>query len=192
MKSSASRSRCLWLLTLILLTSCLEKQAELGVLPVGDTVVVDELKVQRGNTSVGEQLFTGLAYAVTEEGDTLVKDFYVNGKLHGLSQAWYANGQVQHERTYEHGKKVGQHQGWWSNGQRKFQYSFQEDEYHGEVKEWYENGMPYRQFTYEAGYEEGPQKMWRSDGKLYANYVVKNKRIYGLSGRKVCKSLWKG
>ncbi len=185
MKSSPLLSCCLWLLTLSVLLSCSEKHAE-------RVVRIVELKVQRGNTYVGEQLFTGLALELNEAGDTLLRDHYLEGKLHGLSQAWYATGQVQHERTYEHGKKVGQHQGWWSNGQRKFQYSFQEDEYHGEVKEWYENGMRYRQFTYEAGYEEGPQKMWRSDGKLYANYVVKNNRIYGLSGRKVCKSLWKG
>ncbi len=160
--------------------------------PIVKEITTDStLKTERGVTYNNGQPFTGKAFTLNAQMDTVVIDFYLDGKLHGVSRSWYASGKRMQERLYQNGRKEGIHQGWWPNGKMKFQYEFKNDEYEGSVKEWYENGVPYKHFTYSSGQEEGAQKMWKLDGKIYANYIVKNNRIYGLSGRKLCKSLRK-
>jgi antitoxin component YwqK of YwqJK toxin-antitoxin module len=149
------------------------------------------LKTHRGITSIDNVPFSGMAYLITAEGDTTLRESYLNGKLNGMSKAWYPNAQLRHERLYKNGKKEGVHLGWWPNGQLKFKYEFENDEHHGSAVEWYESGLLFKQFSYKYGYEQGSQKMWRLDGSVYANYFVKNNRIYGLSGRKNCKALGK-
>jgi antitoxin component YwqK of YwqJK toxin-antitoxin module len=149
------------------------------------------LRTNQGITYNNGNPFTGKAFALDTKRDTIALDIYFHGKLHGESKAWYSYGKIMEERWYRNGRKEGLHQAWWPNGHLKFQYEFKEDEYNGQVKEWYENGVLFKHFTYELGHEEGPQKMWRIDGSVYANYVVKKNRIYGLSGRKNCKNLWK-
>ena len=152
----------------------------------GSSVVTHE-----GITYHDQQPFTGKTFQLNQSGDTVSLIIYENGKMSGNDLAWYSTGIKKHERYYAQGRKEGVHMGWWPNGHIKFRYEFAADEYEGSVKEWYEDGTLFKSFTYEKGYENGPQKMWRIDGSVYANYVVKNNRIYGLSGRKNCKSLWK-
>lgn len=149
------------------------------------------LDTHEGTTYDGPNPFTGKTFQLNQIGDTISLVVYENGKINGADLAWYARGIKKHERYYAYGRKEGVHFGWWPNGKMKFRYEFKDDEYDGSVKEWYEDGTLFKSFTYVKGHENGTQKMWRQDGSLYANYVMKNNRIYGLSGRKNCKSLWK-
>jgi antitoxin component YwqK of YwqJK toxin-antitoxin module len=166
------------------ITSCVEHRTQ--------SFITDSMVVTHGGiTYLDQKPFTGKTFLLNQQGDTISLLVYDKGKQNGPDLAWYAKGIKKHERYYSRGKKEGVHLGWWPNGRLKFRYEFTEDEYEGSVKEWYEDGTPYRSFTYSKGYEEGPQKMWRPDGRIYANYILKNNRIYGLSGRKNCKSLWK-
>lgn len=166
----------------IVVTGCVQRGSE-----IADVSVI----THGGITYHDQKPFTGKTFRLNSEGDTISWIAYEKGKLHGADYAWYSASIKKHERYYTQGKKEGVHVGWWPNGQLKFRYEFKNDEYEGSVKEWYEDGTPYRSFTYSKGHEDGPQKMWRLDGSIYANYVLKNNRIYGLSGRKNCRSLWK-
>ena len=157
-----------------------------------DLIVPDSLVTTHGGISTLDQVpFSGVTFQLDDKGDTLSLISYYRGKLEGIDKAWYAKDIKKHERIYVQGRKEGIHTGWWPNGKLKFRYKFKNDDYEGSVKEWYEDGTMYKSFTYFKGHEEGQQKMWRQDGSIYANYVLKNNRIYGLSGRKNCKSLWK-
>jgi antitoxin component YwqK of YwqJK toxin-antitoxin module len=114
---------------------------------------------------------------------------FLEGKEHGLSEAWYPNGTKQFERIYEYGIKTGIHKGWWETGQPKHIRHLANDVFEGSVKEWYASGQPFLDLNYVKGQEAGSQKAWKSDGRIKVNYVAKNGRKYGLTGVKNCISL---
>lgn len=155
------------------------------------TVNESELLTHGGITYKATKPFTGKAFELNKVGDTVLIESYYNGKLNGNRKLWFTKGKLMEHRFFKNGKKQGLHELFWPNGKLKAQLNFLDGEYNGLVKEWYENGNKFREFNYDMGYENGSQKMWRIDGSIYANYVVKENRIYGLSGRKNCRNVWK-
>jgi antitoxin component YwqK of YwqJK toxin-antitoxin module len=56
-------------------------------------------------------------------------------------------------------------------------------------KKWRENGQLSRQTTSYHGKEKGLQQAWLENGKIYANYEVKNGRIFRLKRSNLCCQL---
>ena len=92
---------------------------------------------------------------------------YVKGKVDGLHEAWYENGQLQYEWNFKDGKEDGLSRAWYEDGQLMFEYNFKDDKRDGLSKGWYENG----QFKDEAN--------WK-DGKL-----ISYERCYDKNGNKI-------
>ncbi len=112
---------------------------------------------------------------------------YLDGKLEGKQQKWYANGSKMQIRFYNKNRKVGQHNTWWPNGRMKFEYFIEHDIPIKTHREWYSNGQLYSVFNYNLdGQPEGSQQIWFENGQIKANYVIKNGRRFGFLGAKGC------
>ena len=60
---------------------------------------------------------------------------------------------------------------------------------HGEQRKWYPSSEIYKIMNFDKGIESGLQRGYRKNGSLYANYDLRNGRIYGLKKSKLCYSL---
>ena len=134
--------------------------------------------------------YSGYAYELSDEGDTLLVAGYVDGLEEGALKKWYPNRQLQELRYYAHGQKNGMHRGWWENGNKKFEFHIVDDFYEGNFKEWNHAGLLIKDFNYVHGQEQGSEKLWWDDGTIRANYVVDNGKKYGLIGLKICRNIY--
>lgn len=149
-----------------------------------------ELSVIDNNLYYQNKAFSGVVYQLHENTiDTLLREQYTAGVLHGLSKKWHPNGQLMEIRYYERGEKHGQQTAYFENGNKKFEFTAQHDQYEGELKEWNVDGRLIHLATFKNGQEEGSQKMWYDNGKIRANYVMLNGKRYGLLGTKNCKNV---
>lgn len=144
-------------------------------------VVRNGVLLQRGAA------FSGRTIERYADGTRKRETGYRNGKLDGITRAWFANGQLDYARTYRVGLEEGVHRGWYENGSRRFEYHYANGTADGLSLQWYENGRDYTRFHFAKGFEEGQQQMWSPDGTLRANYVIRNGRRYGLPGSVGCR-----
>lgn len=85
---------------------------------------------------------------------------------HGLSKAWYSNGQPLSEGQYEYNKRIGQFRYWHANGQLSAEGKYQNDEYAGLWVWWHENGQKAIVGNYEDGRFAGEWRWWNELGQL--------------------------
>ena len=91
---------------------------------------------------------------------------YVKGKVDGLHEAWYENGQLLSEFNYKDGKEDGLCRGWYENGQLQIEQNYKDGKKDGLSRGWYENG----QLLSESNFK---------DGKLI------NEKCYDENGNKI-------
>ena len=155
-------------------------------------VLFDSAKLIKKNDILHyeNQIFDGYITERNFTGKLISKSGYLNGKLEGLQQKWFNDGTKKEVRFYHRNSKVGKHEGWYKNGIKKFEYLIENDIPVGVHREWFSNGKPFSLFTYyKMGQPEGLQKMWFQNGQIRANYIVKNKRRFGLLGAKGCMGM---
>lgn len=159
-----------------------------GQVPEVEVVATDSiLTVQQGVLYAQAKPFSGFVVEKYNNGKPASKSGYLDGKLEGKQQKWYADGAIMEVRFYKDNRKTGSHRGWWPNGRPKFEYIIQDDIPQGEHHEWYDNGQMYALATYNAtGQPEGKQQMWYITGQIKANYIIKDGRRFGFLGAKGC------
>ncbi|MGI9456887.1 MAG: toxin-antitoxin system YwqK family antitoxin, partial [Aeoliella sp.] len=86
--------------------------------------------------------------------------------LHGVSKAWYANGQIQTQGEYSYDKRVGNFQYWHANGQLAAEGKYKDDQYDGQWLWWHENGQKAIVGQYRDGQLIGEWRWWNELGKL--------------------------
>ena len=88
---------------------------------------------------------------------------YVKGKVDGLHEAWYENGQLLCIMNYKDGKPDGLGREWYEDGQLKYEFNYKDGKKDGLYRVWYENG----QMQYERNYKDGKlisKKCYDEDG----------------------------
>ena len=135
-----------------------------------------------------DSLFSGSIETRYSNGQLKSLQTFFSGKEEGWSYSFYPDGKKESQRFYVLGEKDSIHLGWWNNGNRRFEYHFNKGNYDGDYKEWYVSGKPLKYIVYKNG-EEVYGKGWRENGKLFMNYVMKDKRRYGLMNSQLCYSL---
>ena len=175
-----------WLCLLLLAGSC---NIPAGPTASGKTINAEAtgLHAVNGILMLGDELFTGTVYTLYPgTADTARIAGYRLGKEHGIWKKWYPNGKQEEIRTYDNGSKTGQYLAFWENGSKQMDYFFADDEYQGNCREWNPEGVLIRNMHYNRGHEEGIQQQFYDNGKVRSNYVIKNRRRYGLLGTKNC------
>ena len=180
----------LFIITL-LVCACTDKSKEFVVIPkIYLPKNAPNVSVQNDIAYVDGKTFSGYLYFLNPtNNDTLIKEGYSKGLLHGTCYKKFPNGQLMESRGYKNGKKEGKQIGFWENGNKRFEFFTKNDVYEGTLKEWSIDGKLFHLGTYLAGKEDGTQKMWYPNGKIKANYyIIKGKRD-GLLGTKNCKNV---
>ena len=137
--------------------------------------------------------YSGKVYRFYPGGlDTLWVQSYKDGLKNGVWKKYFFNGEVKEERRFRKGKKEGDYVGYYSGGNKNFIFKFQNGEYNGTNKVWTKEGLLIEEANFKNGYEHGVQKTWYLNGKIKSNYIIKNKRRYGLLGTKSCVNVYKG
>lgn len=85
---------------------------------------------------------------------------------HGISRAWYPNGQLQWEGQYEYGERAGHFKYWHTNGQLAAEGKYKHDQFDGPWLWWHENGQKAITGKYEEGRLVGEWRWWDELGKL--------------------------
>lgn len=147
-----------------------------------------ELVANKGVVELNGELFSGYTLSYYDEDQSKVKTQkgYLEGKRHGLTKAWYSDGQLKQEVHYADNKMHGSKIAWWPDGSLQSQYQMLMGVPHGELLEWYESGELFRKRNFVHGKEEGLQQAFRKNGKLYVNYESKDGRIFGLKKAELC------
>ena len=73
---------------------------------------------------------------------------YKDGKKHGISKSWHANGQLSSEYYNKEGKIDGVYKSWHNNGQLEKKYNTKDGNLHGIYKCWYDDGQLEDEFNY--------------------------------------------
>jgi antitoxin component YwqK of YwqJK toxin-antitoxin module len=135
-----------------------------------------------------DSLFSGRIEEKYISGQQKSIGSFYHGKEEGCSFSFYPDGKRESVRSYDNGEKCGTHTGWWNNDKTRFEYHFTKGNYDGDYFEWYTSGKLLKHIIYKNG-EELSGKGWRENGKLFMNYVMKDKRRYGLMNAQLCYSL---
>lgn len=148
----------------------------------------DYLYFKNGYYYYKDSLFSGIITAFYPNGMIKSLTRITNGRQEGCTTTWYPNGNKESLRFYHNGEKEGVHYGWWENGNLKYTYGFAHGNYDGDYKEWYADTKIFKHIIYKNGSDQ-EGKGWRNNGKLFMNYIVRNKRRYGLLNAELCYAL---
>ena len=99
-----------------------------------DYLVIDQQLVDSQWLKHGEQF-------LIKSGGVLQHTEFQNGVEHGQDEAFYANGQKQHEQTYANGKLHGHAQGWYESGAKQWMSNYVNGEEVSGMR-WEEDGTP--------------------------------------------------
>jgi antitoxin component YwqK of YwqJK toxin-antitoxin module len=88
------------------------------------------------------------------------------GKVDGLSQGWYENGQLEVEEHFVAGVSEGLRTRWHANGQKRSEEQIERGVVVGHYVEWHENGRKAVEMTLRNGKPEGLAEAWHPDGIL--------------------------
>jgi len=136
-------------------------------------------------------LYSGYIESYYINGTIKEREGVWNGVKHGPSQKWYVDGHLKRIMHYHMGKLNGEKKQWSADSNHTLvaNFQFKDGKVHGKQTKWYNTGELYQILHLNNGKEEGLQQAYRKNGVLYANYEVKNGRIFGLKKSSLCYGL---
>ena len=153
---------------------------------------LDELKKEENGLhfkSTGE-LFTGYLteyYPVSktnqlqqvQDGGSQLKSRSVvrGGKLNGLSEGWYSDGQQQVVEVFVDGKSHGVRVKWHRNGWKAAEDSIEHGELNGVCRKWHDNGQLAEEMAMVDGQADGQARSWHPDGSQKAEVLLEKGKV---------------
>ena len=125
-------------------------------------------------------LFSGYMVEKERNGRIVYQLPIIDGRENGIAKGWYSTGEKLLERPFINGKKEGIYRQWWPNGRYRYVYQYHQDRYEGKQLVFFPSGKKREEGTYVNGEPEGLQRIWNEQERLVSNYVVRNKKKYGL------------
>ena len=107
-------------------------------------------------------------YAGAETNQLRSRSLIRNGKLNGLSEGWYADGQQQVAEIFIDGKSHGIRLKWHPNGVKEAEDTIEHGELNGLCRKWHDNGQLAEQMTMINGQADGRARSWHEDGSQKA------------------------
>lgn len=116
--------------------------------------------------------FSGFMVEHYPSGCLLSRSAITNGLLHGLSQGWHTNGQLQITEQFKEGVSHGPRVKWYSSGAKQSEASITDGKLDGAFRKWHENGLLSEQMEFVHGQPEGASVSYFPSGCLKARVVV--------------------
>lgn len=107
-----------------------------------------------------------------------------NGVLHGLSQGWHTNAQLQVSEQFKEGLSHGLRTKWYPDGARQSEAHIVDGKLNGNFRKWHENGTLSEQVDFVADQPNGLSLSWFPSGYLKARVMLKD-------GKPVEQQFWK-
>lgn len=102
----------------------------------------------------------------TIEGDLVIQQAFLEGKLEGESIVESMKGQVLSDTLFKDGLRQGDANEFYSNGNSYGKLHYQYDQFEGKQEYYYLSGHLKTELTYHDGLLDGPVKLYYPDGKL--------------------------
>ncbi len=128
--------------------------------------------------------FTGLMYEHSSGGSLRSRSAVTNGLLHGLSEGWHTNGQLQVTEYFKEGVSHGLRTKWYADGTKLSEATIVEGKLHGAFRRWHSNGALAEEVQLKEGQPDGLAKAYFPSGFMKSRTAVRN-------GNVVDQKLWK-
>ena len=153
---------------------------------------LDELKKEENGLhfKLTGELFTGYLteyYPVSktnqlqqvQDGGSQLKSRSVvrGGKLNGLSEGWYSDGQQQVVEMFVDGKSHGVRVKWHRNGWKSAEDAIENGELNGPCRKWHDNGQLAEEMTMVDGQADGRARSWHPDGSQKAEVLLEKGKV---------------
>ncbi len=112
--------------------------------------------------------FTGFMLDYGTDGMIRSRSAVSNGQLHGLSQGFYTNGQIQVSEHFRHGISDGRRSKWYPSGAKLSEATVVEGKLQGTFRRWHENGIMAEQLELVNDQPEGEAVSYFPSGYLKA------------------------
>jgi antitoxin component YwqK of YwqJK toxin-antitoxin module len=99
--------------------------------------------------------FNGLMVEHYPDGALRSRSAVINGLLHGPSQGWHTNGQLQVTEHFKEGVSHGLRTKWHPNGVKHSEASIVDGKLQGPFRKWHDNGTLAEQVEFAAGQPDG-------------------------------------
>jgi antitoxin component YwqK of YwqJK toxin-antitoxin module len=109
-----------------------------------------------------------------ENGQMYWRCIYKDGKEDGLYESWHENGQTRQRCIYKDGKKNGLYELWHENGQMYWRCIFKDGKKNGLYESWYENGQTRQRCIYKDGKRDGLYELWHENGQMNWRCIYKD------------------
>lgn len=141
--------------------------------------------------TLNDQPFSGNAVSYYQDSILKEKISILDGKKENQTKHWFPNGYLKQVSNYHTGKLHGEKKVWSSDINRVLisHLNYKLGKAHGEQKQWYDTGELHKKLNLYQGHEKGIQQAFRKNGNVYANYEVKEGRIFGLKKASLCFNL---
>ncbi len=143
-----------------------------------------ELRSDRLHAIGSTEPFNGWMVEHYTDGMPRSRSAVTNGLLHGLSQGWYTNGQLQVSEHFAAGISHGVRSKWRPDGSKLSEVSIREGQLAGLFRQWHDNGALAEQVEFVGGRPHGLSRAYYRDGSLKAEVTMEN-------GRVVTEKRWK-
>lgn len=172
-----SRIGLLAVLAIILAVACLlftrPEDPELPEVARSALVLMDGKLCLTGQTNP----FTGFMIERHESGTLKSRSAISEGLLHGLSEGWHANQQLQVAEHFSHGVSDGIRTKWHENGRMHSQVMVVEGNLHGTFKRWNEEGALTEVIEMQHGHPHGLSRAFYPSGFLKAEATLRQGEV---------------
>lgn len=117
--------------------------------------------------------FTGWMVEHYEDGALRSRSALSNGLLHGLSEGWHTNGQLQVTETFREGVSHGLRSKWHPSGSKLSEGQIVDGKFNGVFRKWHENGVLAEQLEFVNGQPAGLSLAYFPSGSLKARVTLK-------------------
>lgn len=128
--------------------------------------------------------FSGTMVEHYPDGVLRSRSAVVDGLLHGVSEGWYTNAQLQVAEHFQRGVSHGLRTKWYPDGAKQSEAQIADGKLNGTFRRWHENGALSEQAEFVAGQPEGISLAYFQSGSLKARVIMK-------AGQSIEQQFWK-
>jgi antitoxin component YwqK of YwqJK toxin-antitoxin module len=116
--------------------------------------------------------FSGIMIERYSDGMLRSRTVVLEGLLHGISEGWFTNGQLQVTEHFKHGVSHGARIKWHFNGTKRSEAGIAEGKLDGTFRKWHENGALAEQVEFSNGQPAGVSLAYFPSGTLKARVTL--------------------
>lgn len=128
--------------------------------------------------------FSGIMIDHQTDGMLRSRSAVTNGLLHGLSEGWHTNGQLQVTEHFKAGVSHGPRTKVYADGTKLSEAAIVDGQLHGPFRRWHENGALAEEMEMNHGQPDGIAKAYFANGTLKSECTLRNGKVVEQKFRK--------